>query len=230
MSLDCLSESATKDLVNLLLKRGYFHVDGVLQLADEARRSNAFPVYAETDVACQLVTTQDGNYMTKDTLRVHLLEEISAFGGRMSVENAAIALAVDPIIIEQVSESSVTVIRVGDDLIIDKYFDQMAEKTDLQLVKNDGSVLVSELASSTWDMPMDLTLSALKKRIDSGMIVARILMLSGAKVLATPAFEERERCRIRGAFRTITLPTQVRYGISKLDTFHPYNADPSFIF
>lgn len=210
MSDACLlSESATRGLVNLLLKRGYFHDAIVPELADKDRKNNdCLQEYAETDVACQLVTAQDGNFMTRDQLQVRLIEEVGAFGGRIALKNAALALAVDSRPIEQVSDRAIAIIRVKDDLIIEQYFDRMAETTNLQLAKQDH-VVVSELASTVWDMPIDLTFCALKKRIESGMIGARLVMLLGTNVLVTPVFEQRERNRIRGAFRALTLPTQV---------------------
>jgi len=206
MSGGCLSESATKDLVNLLVKRGYFHGDAVPQLAHEDRKSDDVAEFSETDDACQLVTTRDGVYMTKEQLQVRLKGELAAVGGRMSVEHAATVMAVDPAHVEQVSDS---MIRVNDELITEQYLDRMAEITNLELVKQDGQVLVSELATAVWNMPMELVVSALEKRIEGGVIAARMLSLSGMKVLVTPAFEEQQKCRIRGAFRAITLPTQV---------------------
>lgn len=208
---DCLSESAANDLVNLLLKRGYFHDNVVPEFANEDRISKDVREYSETDADCQLVSTQDGVFMTKDRLKERLLEQLASFGGRMSVEDTATTLAVDTAHIERVSKMIHNIIRVGDDLIIELYLDRMAETTNrLQLSKSDGHVVVTELASSVWEMPSDLVLSALETRIASGVIKGRLLTLSGAKVLVTPAFEERENCRIRGAFRSIALPTQVR--------------------
>lgn len=208
---DCLSESATKDLVKLLVKRGHFHQNVVPELAHHDKKKSDPCPYSDTDVSCQLVATLDDQLvMTKEQMQVKLMQELSAVGGRMSVEDAATALAVDPAHIEHIS-SDETIMRVGDHLITEQYFDAMAEATNLQLVKHDGHVVVSDLAANVWNLPMELTLSALEKRIESKMINAKLLTLSGMKVLVTPFYEERERCRIRGAFRAITLPTNVSH-------------------
>lgn len=209
MSQDCLSESATKDLVNLLVTRGYFHrnVHGAAEIANVDRTSKHVSKFSETNLDCQIVSTKDGYIITKEQLRVRLLEELTSVGGRLSVDAAATVLAVDPVYIPQVSTDC---IRVGDDLIIEEYLDQRAEITNVELVKQDGHVVVSELATAVWNMPMDLVLNALESRTKCGMVQANIMSLSGISVLVTPAFEEREKRRIRGAFQAITLPTQVR--------------------
>jgi hypothetical protein len=202
--MECLSESATKDLVDLLVRRGYFH--NVVPGFKEDKKTADARLYSETDSSCQVVSTHDGVVMTKDRLQKRLLKELTAAGGRLSVEESASILAVDPVHIEYVSKS---IMRVGENLITEPYLDRMAQTTNLMLIKNDGRVLVSELATSVWEMPSDLVLGALEKRIASGMIKAKIFTLSGAKVLVTPAFEKIEKYRIRGAFRAITMPTQV---------------------
>ena len=99
-SQDGLSESAAKDLLSLLLERGYFHQHVEPQLADEDSRNDHRRVFSEMDPECQLVSTQDGCYMTRTRLQLRLQEELSA-KGRMSIENAAVALAVDRKHIEQ---------------------------------------------------------------------------------------------------------------------------------
>lgn len=219
-----LSERATNDLVNLLVRRGYFHANVDPELAKEDRTSEDAREYSETDANCQLVSTKGGSFMTRDRLKQRLVEQLSESGGRLSVDDVAAFLAVDSIHIEQVSKDNKNIIRVRDDLIIELYLDRMAETTNLQLVKSDGHVVVSELASSVWEMPIDLVLSTLEKRVASGFIKARLLNLSGAKVLVTPAFEEGEKVRIRGAFQAITMPTQVRavvikaLGVSRMKT------------
>lgn len=206
MSKGHLSESATKKLVNLLIERGYFHQDIDPQLADPDQKLSDICAFSETDVACQLVTTKDDTVMTRDQLKTCLMDQLALVGGRMSVQDATVALGVDAQHIEYVSNE---LIRVGNDLITEDYLDTMGERTNLELTKQDGHVVISELASNVWNMPMELTLSALEERIASEIITARILGLLGMKVLVTPDFEEREKCRIRGAFQAITLPTHV---------------------
>lgn len=205
---DCLSESATKELVNLLLQRGYFHENVKPELADIDRRSEP-RAFSGLDPACQLVSTHDGMYLTKEQLKVRLREELNAFGGRLSILNVAIALAINVTHIANASETATDILRVGEDLITHQHMDDLAETTNLKLCLTNGHMLVSELASSVWDMPMEVTLTALEERIVLGLIDAKVVTRLGAKALVTPAFEEREYCRIRGVFRAITLPTQI---------------------
>ena len=94
---------------------------------------------------------------------------------------------------------------MGDDLITQEHLDRLVENLHVE-----DSILVSELATTLWDMPIEATLQALEERVDRGLINAKLVSISGAKVLVTPRYEETQRCRIRGAFRAITLPTQVR--------------------
>jgi hypothetical protein len=212
-SQGCLSESATKDLLNLLVKRGYFHDNVEPELANvDKRRDDHTRSFSEMDAACQLVSTHDGMYLTKEQLKVRLRDELNAFGGRLSIQKVAIALHVDVTHVEHVvSETTTTgIIRVGQDLVTEQHMDELAESTNLKLCFHQGHMLVSELARSLWDIPMELTLSALEVRVERGLMMdAKVATLLGAKVLVTSSFEEREHVRIRGVFRAITLPTQV---------------------
>jgi hypothetical protein len=227
--MECLSESATKDLVNLLVSRGYFHVNVTPELANEDNKSkNDISKHSEKDDACQIVSTQDGDVMTKDLLQERLMEMLSSAGGRLSIEDASTLLAVDSCHVKQISNNIDAIIQVGEDLIIELYMDRMAETTKLQLDKNSGRVFVSELATCVWEMPIDLVMNALQQRIASGKIQASLLTISSHKVLVTPAFEEREKCRIQGAFRAITLPTQVCTTFCYCQTFTTQTKIPYF--
>ncbi len=148
--------------------------------------------------------------------------------GRLSIEDASTLLAVDSCHVKQISNNIDAIIQVGEDLIIELYMDRMAETTKLQLDKNSGRVFVSELATCVWEMPIDLVMNALQQRIASGKIQASLLTISSHKVLVTPAFEEREKCRIQGAFRAITLPTQVCTTFCYCQTFTTQTKIPYF--
>lgn len=206
-----LSESATKELVGILIQRGYFQNGVEPQLANADRRDDP-PVYSELDCQCQLVSTQAGtcsSYMRRDQLKRRLSEALFVFGGRLSISHAAIALAVNQAHIQHISETTPSVIRVGDDLITEQHMDQLALETGMLLRERKGFALVSEVATTVWRMPVDTTSNALNAR-RLGLFSAKTMTLHGSKALVTPTWEEQQLFRVRGVFRGITLPTQVR--------------------
>jgi hypothetical protein len=212
-----LSEQATSDLMNLLLFRGYFH-DGAAPLEEitgdsledmNACQNSIATLFSVIDETCQLVPMRGARYVTKSKFAV-LFEAEMSVRGRVTIDDAAEAMGVDKVCIMQVIGGISTIMQVGDELIASKYLDEMVQREvkDRLDLKN-GHILVSELASEVFRLPMEVTIDILEGRIARGLVKAKFMTISGARSLITERYEESEQRRVRDTFLALSSPTSV---------------------
>lgn len=211
-----LSEKETNDLMSLLIQRGYFHdkIRSTSNIEDdssdtmEQSKGETIINFSDTDEACQLLSVHSDCYMTLEEFGLKMETEL-LFLGRVSVSDFATALGANPIHVEQTFTAAPNVLHEGNELMTSKFLDDLVTRVVTALVSSRGHVLVSELSSHVFSMPMDVTLQVLEERISRGLLRATLVTLMGAKTLVSSQFQQTERLRIRGIFRALTSPTSI---------------------
>ena len=210
-----IGENGAKELVALLVHRGYFHDNQEPVVEHDPQDSEDFMmaiqkeagnIFSMDDADCMLVATRDGNFMTRASLRQKLLDSISRNGGRVSRQNLAAESAVT---VEQVQRTLVgceELREVGGDVLSPQFFDEVVPRLYLWLETNGGLMSLSEL-SHRLDVTFNSLEDAFKSRLDR--INARMTTINGATVVINQTYETRQKFRIQGVFCALSEPTMV---------------------
>jgi len=207
------SESSASELMHLLLNRGYFHNGGVEQTKELESIDDSIETFQKQisqrpfpDEDKEVVQTYDSCYVTKVRLS-HLLQTLLAeCGGRLTKTEASMILAVNIDELTWVLPENTTIL--GDELMTEQYLDEKILAVCSRLAQSESGCLpLSDIALHILHLPMEFVVSCFQKRIDT--LNGRIITLHGAKTLVTSTFDAKERARIRGTLRAITLPSQL---------------------
>ena len=206
------STRSASDLMQVLLDRGYFHNGGTKPLQERATSDDSIEVMQKIELFlitsddCEITQSHDSRYLTKSKLKAMMHAVVLESGGRLTNTQASMALAVNIDSPKQGLPENVT--EIGDEILTERYFDEQVKAISLYLTQSEtGCLAVSDVASQFLHLPMEFVLSLLQSRMH--LIDARIISMHGSKMLINSTFDARERVRIRGALRALTVPTQV---------------------
>jgi hypothetical protein len=214
MSGTVFNECSASELMELLINRGYFHQGGLAEPVQEqdfmddsmdAMRRQPPASFPMED--CDIITTYDSRYLTLNALTQQLHTLLEESGGRLSKTKASMMLAVNVDSIDRVLPNDVTILG-DEEIMTEQYFDEQTRVICSRLAQSEnGCLALSEIANQLLHLPTDFCLSFLQTRMDGMNLNARIMNLHGAKTLVTRYFDSRERVRIRGTLRALTVPT-----------------------
>jgi E3 UFM1-protein ligase 1 len=198
--------------MQVLLDRGFFHNGDTKPLEERDVSDDSIEAmqksesYIITSDDCEILQSHDSRYLTKPKLKAIIHSVVVESGGRLTKSQVSMALAMNIDTITKGLPKNVTVI--GDEILTERYFDEQIRTIRSYLAQSEtGCLAISEVASELLHLPMEFVLSFLQSRMH--LLDARITSLHGSKMLINSAFDARERVRIRGALRALTVPVQI---------------------
>ena len=165
-----------------------------------------------------IIYTSDGKeYITPKHLQREISDEVYMSGGRIGIPELSAILTIDFSQIEaqanHLLKSDSTLFMVLGQIISADYLDRVAEEINDRL-QLEGTISIAVLTKE-YNLPADFLFEQITSRL--GSIIEGFQDESDPKVIITPTYLSRNRAKIRGALKAITIPTAVSAIVSRFN-------------